>query len=140
MYEDSSEVSESEVERQAHDLFHYTPIKFLPEADKASPNYKIDAEIQKCIANDGITIPIVHIKDYLYLIGPKRVQLDWRNDVELTVVDPDSGIQQNLNSFMATNEFDFKKELVRLMLRSDESLEYIVDQLIQNKEIKDVHK
>ena len=70
-------------------------------------------------------MPIVNINDNLYLIGFKRLILEWRNVNELVV--REHGMVQNFHGYVVNNQYDMQKELVRLMIKSGESLEYVVD-------------
>ncbi len=57
-------ISNEELENMCDELFSQNPIKF-----KARQNDEIDLLIAQHINENDITIPIVYIKNNLYLIG-----------------------------------------------------------------------
>ena len=61
-------LQEEEINRLCADLFTTAPIKF-----RARRNNEIDILIKAIIEAKGITIPIIWIKDDLYLIGHQRM-------------------------------------------------------------------
>ena len=83
-------------------------------------------------------MPIVHIQDNIYLIGYKRLPLEFRNINELCV--REDSVLHNFDAYVQLHQEEHQKELVRLMIKSGESLEYVVDQIIKNREIKDLAK
>jgi len=48
------------------ELFRMKPILFVP---KKGEFYKVQKEIERLINELNITIPIIHIREHLYLIG-----------------------------------------------------------------------
>jgi len=62
-----NQVTEMEIERHAHDLFADTPIPFRPRK-----GHDLDEKIALAIHNKYITLPVMHIRDNLYLVGPNR--------------------------------------------------------------------
>jgi len=61
-------ITEAELDEQCDDLFNDVPIKFVPRK-----NNKICEKIKFYIKELIITIPIVHIKSDLYLVGSERL-------------------------------------------------------------------
>ena len=61
-------ITETELDEQCDDLFGDTPIKFVPRKGN-----QIDEKIKFYINELLITIPIVHIKGDLYLVGSERL-------------------------------------------------------------------
>ena len=68
-------LSEDELDNQCDQLFRYAPIEFQPWEGNS-----IDRAIQDIIQSYDITIPIVHIKNKLFLIGHNRINCDLKND------------------------------------------------------------
>jgi hypothetical protein len=61
-------LSVDELDTQCDELFKTQPIEFVPR-----PDNEIDMAMAELIKMHNITIPILHIKDRLYLIGPNRM-------------------------------------------------------------------
>ena len=64
-------MSETEISALTSSLFEAPPIPFV-----AKKGDKVDIEIQKLINELKITVPIIWIKEKLYLVGDKRLNLD----------------------------------------------------------------
>jgi len=69
-------LSEVELDTQCDELFKDIPIKFVPR-----PDSEIDLAIQLLIEELNIRIPILHIKDRLYLIGSSRISCEIKRDI-----------------------------------------------------------
>jgi hypothetical protein len=57
-------VTEQEIQEQCEQLFMKSPMAFVPRK-----GVKVDFEIKRMIDEMVITIPIIHIKDKLFLVG-----------------------------------------------------------------------
>lgn len=68
-------ISEQELDNQCDELFQDTPIEFQPRKNNC-----LDLEIAKLIEAQNIKIPIIHIKDQLYLIGHRRINADIKRE------------------------------------------------------------
>lgn len=77
----------------------------------------------------NITIPIIHIKDSLYLVGSQKVTLVQKRDSVLVVK---GGGTEKLENYLANNNRLFQRNLVIFMIKTNESLEYVVDHLINS--------
>ena len=65
-----------EVEMKLEEVFGaHAPIKF-----QCKKSNLLQVEIQKLIQANKIKIPIIHIKDSLYLVGPNRCNCELRKD------------------------------------------------------------
>ena len=64
-------MSEADIAALTSSLFRIPPIPFI-----ARKGDKVDVELQKLIKELQITVPIIWIKDKLYLVGDKRLNLD----------------------------------------------------------------
>lgn len=67
---DIESVDEERLEEQANYLFEKAPIRFRPRKENS-----IDAEIKLMIDQMQITIPIIWIKQSLYLVGTVKLNL-----------------------------------------------------------------
>lgn len=72
-------ITELELDQQCDELFSETPVKFV--ARKA---HELDQHISKIVDEHRLTIPVIHIKGTLYLIGSQRLNVEQKND-KLTV-------------------------------------------------------
>lgn len=132
--EDLLGITTDELEDQCNELFSDTPIPFVRSKEKK--NELIDNLIQSCISMYNITIPIMHIKQKLYIIGSQRINLDVKNDQLLCRV---GGGYEKFHEYVPKNSKYFQKMLVVHMIKSGESLEWVIDQLINGKKIKNIH-
>ena len=66
---------QDEIDFQCEELFSLAPIRFKPK-QKSKVNTGIQQIIKKC----HIKVPIVHIKDSLYLIGTSRKLCELKGD------------------------------------------------------------
>ena len=81
----------------------------------------------------NLTIPIVQIKDSLYLIGCNRCSCIIKRDQLLI---KKGGGYEKFETYVSSNLKYFQRMLVVYMIKSGESLEYVVDQLVNNKKIR----
>ena len=66
---------EDEIDMHCEDLFETAPIKF-----RVRKGNKLDAGIKEIIDDYDVKIPIVHVKDKLYLIGTSRIICDIKGE------------------------------------------------------------
>jgi len=109
-------------------LFKETPIIFTPRK-----NNKMDDMIALYVEQLDIRIPIVPIKASLYLIGSNRVSCQLKNDQLILRV---GGGFEKFEDYVPQNQRYFQRMLVVHMIKSGESLESVVDNLIIGKKIK----
>ena len=105
-----------------------TPIEFKPRK-----NNQIDEMVDAYIKQLQITVPIVNIKDSLYLIGSQRCNLSIKRESLLVTK---GGGTEKFEVFIQANLKTFQRNLVIYMIKTGESLEYVVDSLINNKKIR----
>jgi len=121
-------ISEDELDQQCDELFADTPIEFKPRR-----NVEIDQIIAQLISDIEITIPIVWIKQNQYLIGSTIFSLEIRKDqLQMKV----GTAWENFENHVAKNHRFFQRNLVIQMIKSGESLEWVVDNLMNGKKIK----
>jgi len=128
--EDLMGMSEEEIDKHCIEYFTDAPIQFKPRAGEP-----IDDLINNYIIEMRITIPIVWIKGNLYLIGSQRLQLEIRRNCLLLRV---AGGYESFQEYVIKNDRYFQRMLIIYMIKSSESLEYVVDQLINDRKIKNV--
>jgi len=97
-------ISEDEIDYQCDQLFRTAPIRF-----KARRGHPLDERIAQIIAEKDITIPVVHIKDYLYLIGSNRCTCELKQD---NVIVRLGGGNERFDSYVPYNHRLFERNLV----------------------------
>ena len=113
-------------------MFAQTPIEFRPRKDS-----EVDKHVAKAIRDFQITIPIAWIKDSLYLVGSQRTNLLLKRD-KLMIK---NGVSfEKFDEFVLQNLQHYQRTLIGYMMRSGESLEFVVDQLINNKKLRGVQR
>jgi len=73
-----------------------------------------------------ITIPILFIKEKLYLIGSVRINVDMKTDNLMLRV---GGGFEKFIDYVPKNHRYFERSLVVHMIKSGESLEWVVDEI-----------
>lgn len=124
-------VTMSELDEQCFEIFDNMPFNFVPRK-----NSKIDEHINRKMLDLNFSVPVEHIKLNLYLIGSNRVNVDLKNDNLIVHV---GGGSERFEDYVSTNLKYFQRQLVVYMLKSGESLEWVIDQLIAGHMIKNVH-
>ena len=124
----SSQISEWEIEKQVDYLFKETPIVFKPRKKN-----ELDEQIAICIYNQHITIPVAHIKDNLYLVGPNRYNCDLKAGNAMIKA---GGGNQRFDEYVPRFHRQFQKKLVSHMATHNQSLEWVCNELIQGKQIQ----
>jgi hypothetical protein len=69
-------MDEQEVENKCDEVFKDVIIPF--ERRKGD---EMDKEVADLLSKLGVTIPVLHIKDSLYLIGSQRLNLQFNGDI-----------------------------------------------------------
>lgn len=93
--------------------------------------------IDDLIKSQSITIPILHIRDRLYLIGHTRITCDFKNDNLICRV---GGGFEKFIDYVPKNHRYFERSLVVHMIKSGESLEGVVDALFNGRKLKNLIK
>ena len=113
------------------ELFDEPPITFLPRKSN-----KIDQAIADVIDRHNLTVPIVHLQDKFYLIGPNRCVCDIVSN-KLVIHHNDE--TQNFEDYVPTNEKTMQRMLVFEMIKSDQTLEFVIEALIANREVRGLY-
>ena len=85
------------------------------------------------IVRYNIRVPIIHIKDNLYLIGHQRCSILLKSDVVIVRV---GGGQDKFEDYVPLNHRIFERQLVLSMINSNESLEWVIDRLVNGNKIR----
>lgn len=85
--------------------------------------------ISEIVKMQNITIPIVHIKESLYLIGSQKVNLVIKRE---SILVQKGGGTEKLEAYISNNNKIFQRNIVMFMIKSNESLEFVIDSLINN--------
>jgi len=125
-------ISEEELDQQCDELFGEAPIVFKPRKDN-----EIDQMIASYIQETNITIPIIWIKKDLYLIGSTRLSCELKRDSLMLRV---GGGYEKFEEYITKNLRYHQRILVIHMIKSGESLEWVVDALINGKKIRNVNQ
>lgn len=92
--------------------------------------------LKRLIEEHNITIPIVHIKGSLYLVGINKIHLEQKADDVIAQV---GGGYQKFEPYIFKNHKIIERQLIIKMIQSKESLEWIVDALIRGEKIPTSH-
>ena len=114
----SPNFTESELDQQCDKLFATPPVEF-----RASRNVPLEQAMFEVYANQHLTIPIVHIREKLYLIGSGRMTCDLRSDAAMVKV---GGGYEKFEDYVSKNERYHQRRLVTYMINNQASLEWVV--------------
>lgn len=125
-------ISEVELDQQCDDLFQDTPIKF-----KARKNNELDSHIEHFCYKLSIEIPIIHIKNDLFLVGSNNVTIKMTNSCCMIRV---GGGWVKFDEHIVSHQRYYMRKLVIFMIKSGESLEWVIDAIITGKKIPNLQK
>ena len=125
-----SGASDKQVNDLCQELFNTPPIPFIPKR-----NDKVDLEVKRLIDEMGVTIPIVWIKDSLYLVGSSKVHLEKKGNKVTAQI---GGGYQELEQYLPKNHNQHEKDLILKMVQSKMSLEGVCETIIEGKKIQTV--
>ena len=124
----SNSYSEAVLEDQCDKLFTYAPIEFAPTQGSI-----LEEDMHNICQQHNITIPIIAIRDKLYLVGSNRMTCDFRSDSAMIKV---GGGYQRFDEYILKNQRHHQKRLVTYMINNQASLEWVVSQLMEGKNIQ----
>lgn len=93
---------------------------------------KVDYEIKRMIDEMVITIPIIHIKDKLYLVGIQKIHMDMKAEDVIAQI---GGGYEKFELYIKKQHKILERGLIIKMIQSKESLEWICDALIRGTKI-----
>lgn len=127
---DYTGVTDQEIEEQCEILFSDAPIKFV-----ARKSEKVDLEVKRMVEEMNITIPIIWIKQNLFLVGNKSINLEKKGEY---VTGQIGGGYEKFDEYIQKNHKKLEKDLVVKMIQSRESLQFICQALINGQKISTV--
>ena len=110
-------------------MFQEIPIKFKPRK-----GHEIDERLYQYTEELDITFPIVVIRNELYLVGSERLNIKLNANNNQLLVRVGGGYKNFEEHILAQNKF-YQRMLVMHMIKSGESLEWVVEMLIAGKKI-----
>lgn len=111
--------SMDEQEQYFEHLFDEAPLPFKPRKNNAN-----DEQVNSILSDYGYTIPVVHIKDKLYLVGNNRVTCDFKFNQVLV---KGGGGSQKLEDYIAKNEETMQNNIIEGMAKSGRDVGYVVE-------------
>lgn len=126
-------MSEEEIDKQCAEIFGDSP----PIIFNARSGEQVDTLMSQYINEMNITIPILWVKDNYYLIGSQRLICEIKRNCLLVRV---GGGYESFQEYVIKNDRYFQRMLIIYMIKSGETLDYIIECLLENKSIKGVHQ
>jgi hypothetical protein len=124
-------ISEEELDAQCDELFGQYPIRFEPRSGD-----QMDQMIAASIYEHNFNIPIIWIKGRLYLIGSQRLTCQIKRNILMLRV---GGGYEVFHTYISKYHRYNQRILVIHMIKSGESLEWVVDSLKNGQKIKNIH-
>ena len=103
-------LSEAELDLQCDELFADTPIKFKPRKGD-----ELDEKIMELIELLDITIPVLHIKGKLYLIGSSKATCELKGEQLLIRT---GGGYERFDEYVPGNHRYHQRQLVVSMIKT----------------------
>ena len=110
-------------------MFADTPVEFIPRKGN-----QLDEKIEFYIQELELKFPIELIKGDLYLVGTERLTIKQDTDNDSLMVRVGGGYT-NFEDHVLKQDRTYQRQLVINMIKSGESLEWVIDQLKLNKKI-----
>lgn len=124
-------MSEEDIDKHCIEYFCEAPIEFVPRVDEP-----IDEIIANYIQEMNITIPIVWIHSSTYLIGFKKIHCEIKRNCLLLKV---ASGYESFQEYIIKNDRFLQRMLIIYMIKSSETLEYVVNCLVTDKKLKNVN-
>ena len=83
---------------------------------------KVDSEVKRMVEEMNITIPIIWIKQNLFLVGNKSINLEKKGEY---VTGKIGGGFEKFDEYIQKNHKKLEKDLVIKMIQSKESIQFI---------------
>lgn len=104
------------------------PIKF-----KFRPGNKLEESIHKHVKKLNITVPIIHVRAGMYLVGSARVNLEQKfNHVMVRV----GGGTERFDNYIQKNHRKHERTLVQYMSISQGTLDHVVEKIMSGQKIR----
>jgi hypothetical protein len=125
---ETGELNAEEIERQCDQLFGAAP----PVRFKAQKNNELERRIAEVIQQENIRIPVVFLKDELYFIGATKACCILKSGNVIVRV---GGGQYPFEEWVPFNHRIFERIIVINMINSNQTMEWVIGQMISDKKI-----
>lgn len=125
---DLASLNERDLADLCEQLYSTAPIAFVPRKGNA-----LEAEIRAILLDNRISLPVIHIKDTLYLVGDSRIHIERKRE---TVMANIGGGYQEFVAWLQKELRRLERALLVKMIQSRESLETICQWLCEGKQIR----
>ena len=105
---DFTGVNDQDIEECCEMLFAEAPIKFV-----ARKGEKVDQEVKRMIEEMNVTIPIIWIKQNLFLVGNKSINLEKKGEY---VTGQIGGGYEKFDQYIQKNHKKLEKDLINKMI------------------------
>jgi len=129
--EDLMGLGEQDIADMQKELFKSPPLGFNPRR-----NEPIDEMIADAIEEMDIKIPIIWVKGNLYQVGSQKMVFSIeRNTLMLRFAE---GLR-NFHDFILKSEKQIQRVLTIFALKSGDSMEHVMNQLVKDRQIKNIN-
>jgi len=118
------------------EIFTDPPVRFTPQKGN-----KTEELLAKMIKKHKVTLPIIHVRQNLYLIGSQKVSMDFKfNSIMVRPVNSGGmfSAQERFETYITKNHRKFERKLVNYMSGSQDSLQTVLDKLKSGDKIRKV--
>ena len=122
-YKDLTRVKDEWLDAKCDELFGMRPIPFVP---KKGENFTLEREMERLIIQQNVTIPIVHVKGNVYLIGTQKQIVQFKGDQLMVRL---GGGYSIFEEYIPQNHRIFERALLSNMIKSKESLQWVCEAL-----------
>ena len=125
-----AKLTDEEMELERLHLFRQRvfPIASIPDEENL-----LHSEIQRQVEEKQITVPVIHVRNQTYMIGCALYNCERRDDE--ACVQTGEGYER-FDAFVLENREHFENTLIQHMHQHDQSLEWVCEQIITDKQRK----
>lgn len=113
-----------------YDDFYFQDFPYGFTADAGS---ELDLEISKIISKHNIGIPVIKVKEGRYLFGTCKYTCTLKAGVVIVRI---GGGYERLEEFLLQNQETQAKALISYMNKCQESLDWVLNELLEGRKIK----
>lgn len=125
---DLASLNERDLAQLCEQLYSTSPIPFVPRKGNA-----LESELRAILQELRVAVPVIHIKDTLYLVGDSRIHIERKRE---TVMANIGGGYQEFVAWLQKELPRLERALLVKMIQSRESLETICQWLCEGKQIR----
>lgn len=125
---DFTHLSETDINQLQRELFSTAPIPFHPRK-----GVEVEANLKILLEQYRVGLPIIWIRDTLYLVGDKKIHI--KQDTRYIIANVGGGYEEFWAWFSKHIE-DMERSLITKMVNSRESLETVCQKLIDGQPIR----